>query len=126
MSGVLDVDATNWEGEVLQSDTLVVVDFWHDQCPWCRMLDPIYSAVADEYKGKVKFAKLNALASHENQHLAIHYGVMSTPTVVFFCAGRPIAAVMGYQTKDRLKQLVETVIKNHKECIKKSTELKTT
>ncbi len=125
MSSVLDVDANNWEREVLQSDTLVVVDFWHEQCPWCKMLDPIYGAVADEYKGKVKFTKLNAFASHENRHLAIHYGVMSTPTLVFFCAGRPLGVVMGYQPKDRLKQLVEAVIKNHQECIKKSTELKT-
>lgn len=59
MESVLEVNANNWEQEVLQPDTLTVVDFWHDHCPWCIRLNPIFEAVVEEYKGKVKFAKLN-------------------------------------------------------------------
>lgn len=39
MHSVLDVNADTWEKEILQSDTLVVVDFWHEQCPWCKRLN---------------------------------------------------------------------------------------
>ena len=124
MRSVLDVNADDWEREILQSDTLVVVDFWHEQCPWCKRLEPIYSEVSEEYEGKVKFAKLNVLKSQENQHIAVKYGIMGTPTLVFFCDGRPIETVAGFQPKERLRQLVDDVIDKHRECIEKSTELK--
>jgi len=123
MHSVLDVNVDSWEREILQSDALVVVDFWHEQCPWCKRLDPIYSEVSEEYENKVKFAKLNALASHESQHIAVKYGIMGTPTLVFFCDGRPVESVVGFQPKERLKQLVDDVINKHRECIKQSTEL---
>jgi len=124
MHSVVDIDADGWEREVLQSDTLVVVDFWHNQCIWCKRLEPIYSEVSEEYKNKVKFAKLNVLAGHENQQIGVKYGIMGTPTLVFFCDGRPIESVTGFQPKERLKQLIDDVISKYQECIKQSTELK--
>jgi thioredoxin 1 len=126
MSNVIEVDAGNWEKEVLKSDSLVVVDFWHEQCLWCKMLAPIYKEVAEEYKDRAKFTTLNVLSSHENQHIALHLGVMSTPTLIYFCSGRSIVATVGFQTKDRLKRIVEDLLKNRKECVSKSTELKIT
>jgi thioredoxin 1 len=119
MHSVLDVDARSWEKEILQSDTLVLVDFWHEQCSWCKRLEPIYSEVAEEYKDKVKFAKLNVLESNENRNIAVKYGVMGTPTLVFFCEGRTVETVAGFQPKERLKQLVDDVIDKHRDCIKK-------
>ena len=124
MHSVLDVNADTWESEIMQSDTLVVVDFWHEQCPWCKRLEPIYSEVSEEYKNKVKFAKLNVLESPENRDVAVKYGIMSTPTLVFFCDGRPVETVAGFQPKERLKQLMDDVIDKHRECIKQSTEFK--
>ena len=124
MNSVLDVSADDWEREILQSDTLVVFDFWHEQCPWCKRLDPIYREVSEEYGERVKFSRLNVLQSHENQHVAARYGVMGTPTLVFFCSGRPIEAVSGFLPKDRLKQLVDDVNSKRKECIDKSTALR--
>ena len=124
MSEVLDVSAGDWEKEILKSDTLVLVDFWHERCPWCKRLEPIYKEVAKEYEDKVKFAKLNVLESQENRDIAVKYGIMGTPTLVFFCEGRPIEVVAGFQPKERLKQLVDDMIDKHRECIEKSTELK--
>lgn len=125
MSEVVEVSSVDWEREILQHETLVIVDFWHERCPWCKKLEPIYSEVAKEYKDKVKFAKINVLESDENQQLAVKYGIMSTPTLAFFCEGRIIETVAGFLLKERLKQLVDDVIDNHRECIEKSTELKT-
>ncbi|MCW4020016.1 MAG: thioredoxin family protein, partial [Candidatus Bathyarchaeota archaeon] len=122
---VLDVNADDWEKEILKSEALVVVDFWHERCPWCKRLEPVYNEVAKEYEGKVKFAKLNVFSGHENQHVSMKYGVMSTPTLVFFCDGRPVEGVVGFQSKERLRQLVDDMIKRHPECINQSTELKT-
>ncbi|MBS7622036.1 thioredoxin, partial [Candidatus Bathyarchaeota archaeon] len=76
MSAVLDVDAEDWEMEVLRSDILTVVDFWHERCPWCIQLNPIFEEVADEYKDKAKFVRFNVLKSPRNRDIAIRYGVM--------------------------------------------------
>ena len=121
---VLEVNADNWEKEILQSDVLTVVDFWHERCPWCVKLAPIFSDIASEYGNKVKFAKLNVLENSENQQTAITYGVMGTPTIIFFCESIPVGTAVGFQTKERLKQLVEDMMIKHDECIQKSTKLK--
>ena len=115
MHSVLDVNADSWEKEILQFATLVIVDFWHEQCPWCIRLNPIYGEVSEEYKDKVKFAKLNVLSSSENQQVAVKYGIMGTPTLVFCCDGRPIETVTGFRQKEALKQLVDDVIGKHRE-----------
>jgi thioredoxin 1 len=121
---VLNVNSDDWEKEILRSNTLTLVDFWHERCPWCKRLEPVYNEVAEEYKDRVKFAKLNVFSSHENQHIAVKYGVMSTPTLLFFCDGKPIEGVIGFQPKERLKQLVDDMIEKHRDCIQQSTELK--
>ena len=90
MQSVLDVDGESWEQEVLKHDTLVVVDFWHAQCVWCVRLAPVFAEVASEYQNRVKFAKLNVFEKEANKEIAVKYGVMSTPTMIFFCEGRTV------------------------------------
>ena len=124
MSEVLDVSAGDWEKEILKSNTLVLVDFWHERCRWCKRLAPIYSEVAKEYEGKVKFAKLDVLESQDNREIAVKYAIMGTPTLVFFGEGRPIETIAGFQLKERLKQLVDDMVDKHRESIEKSTEFK--
>ncbi|MEM1659430.1 MAG: thioredoxin domain-containing protein [Candidatus Jordarchaeales archaeon] len=122
---VLDVDYINWGSEVLKSELLTVVDFWHERCGWCLMLDPVINELAKEYKGKVKFVKLNVLQSPGNRRLALNYGIMGTPTLVFFCAGRIVGQVVGFMPKENLKRIIDDMLQRHKECIEKSTPLET-
>ena len=122
---VVEVNAGNWEKEILQSDILTLVDFWHERCPWCVKLDPVFIDVAKEYENKVKFTKLNVFESSKNQQTAIAYGVMGTPTLIFFCDGTPVGTTVGFQSREHLKQLVDEMISKHEECVEKSTKLKT-
>lgn len=124
MRSVLEVEANDWEQEVLESDILTVVDFWHQHCPWCLRLNPLFAELAGEYKGRIKFVKLNVLGGPSNRQIAIRYGVMGTPTLVFFCMGRPVEEVVGFMPKERLKKILDDVLEMHRECIKQSTELK--
>ena len=124
MKSVLDVNANNWEQEVLQSDILTVVDFWHDRCPWCLRLNPVIDEVAKEYGGKIKFVKLNVLKVSANREIAIRYGIMSTPTLLFFCEGRPVGQALGFMPKENLMGLLDDMFAKHRECLKHSTELK--
>ena len=124
MEKVMNMNAKNWEQEVLKSDTLTVVDFWHNRCPYCVMLSPIYDELAEEYRGKIKFVRLNILEDPDNREIALRYGVMGTPTLVFFCEGRTVGQVVGFMPKEQLRKEVDDVIEKHKECIRQSTELK--
>ena len=123
LSSVLDVDAGNWRDQVTHSKDLVLVEFWHRTCPWCRLLGPIYGELSDEYRGKVKFARLNMLESTENKFIAATNGVLSTPTLVFYCEGRPLGSLVGFIGRDSLKQAIEQMLVRHKQCIEQSSSL---
>ena len=125
MGSILDVNTSNWDKEVLKSDILTVVDFWHNRCPWCLRLNPIFNEVTEEYKGKIKFVKLNILETPANREIAIDHGIMSTPTLVFFCEGRPVGQTLGFMSKEHLQKLLDDMLGKHRECVKQSSQLKT-
>jgi len=124
MGNILEVNVETWEQQVLQSDKLTVVDFWHDQCLWCRKFEPLLEEASEEYKGRIKFAKLNILGSPGDRQIAARYGVMGTPTLVFFCGGRLMELVAGFIPKERLKKTLDDVLEKYKECLAQSTELR--
>ena len=123
MGRIVELSPTNWE-EASKSNILTVVYFWHEQCAWCRMLTPIFDEVAAEYNGKIKFAKLNVLESQANQEMAANLGVMSTPTLMFLCSGRPVGQVVGLMSKEDLKKTLDEMPVRYKTCIRQSTDLR--
>jgi thioredoxin 1 len=120
---VIDVDAGNWKKEVLEADDLVVVEFWHQRCPWCLRLAPIYEELSGEYEGGVKFTRLNILESEENKQIATGNGVMGTPSLVFYCGGRSIGGYAGFQPKEGLKSVVDGMAAKQRDCLEQSTDL---
>lgn len=84
----------NKEGfdKALTSGQLLMVDFWADWCGPCKMLAPVIEGLGDEYEGKAIVGKINV---DDEQELAIRYGVMSIPTVIFFKDGEEVARKVG-------------------------------
>lgn len=120
---VVELSISNWDDEVLHADTLVIIEFWHDRCGWCKRLEPIYQLLAKKYQSKLKFTKFNVLESRENQQFASKYGVMGTPTLMFFCEARSVGVLVGFQPQDRLIQQIEDMLNTHQKCLKQSTSL---
>jgi thioredoxin 1 len=124
MEDVREVDASNWTTEVTQSDMLTAVYFWHNQCPWCFRLNPIFDEVTEEYRGKMKFVKLNVLGDPANQEIATNFGVMSTPTLMFMCNGRPVGQIVGLLSREDLEKALDDMLSRHRQCLTQSTELR--
>ena len=75
-----------------KSGKLMMVDFWAEWCGPCRMISPVIEDVAAKYEGKAVVGKVNV---DEEQELAMRYGVMSIPTVIFFRNGEEITRKVG-------------------------------
>jgi len=118
-----DIDSSNWHEQVEVSGKLVVVEFWHDQCVWCKKLEPIYSTMPNEYSGVV-FARFNVLASEENLALGSRFGISGTPTIKVFCEGRDVGEIVGFMDRAELKKELDAIIERAKDCVSKSTAIK--
>jgi len=120
---VMDVGAEAWETEIMNANRPVLVEFWHEHCGWCTILNPIYNELATDYVGVLKFAKVNVLESPENRQIAIQYGVMGTPTMKFFCQGQPVGEIVGFRSSSQLREEIDVLLQHHEECLEKSTRL---
>ncbi|HWC59046.1 MAG TPA: thioredoxin [Verrucomicrobiae bacterium] len=96
----------NFAGEVLQSTTPVLVDFWAEWCGPCKMISPILGELADEYEGRVKIAKVNI---DEQQGLAAEYGIRAIPTLLLFDKGQVADQIVGLRSKRDLKASFDRV-----------------
>ena len=102
-TNVSSIGSSDFEREVLQSDKLVIVDFWAEWCGPCKMIAPLLDEVAKELPDKVKIVKVNV--DHEQQ-LAQQYGIYNIPTLLFFKGGTVREQVVGTTAK---KILVEKI-----------------
>ena len=104
MSHPVDVTDDTFEADVLKADVPVLVDFWADWCAPCKMIAPIVEDLAEEYDGRVKFAKLDV---DSNPRTAMSYGVRGIPTLLIFKGGTPVNQVVGAVPKSVLKGKLE-------------------
>jgi len=100
------VSDANFKQEVLESDILVLIDFWAPWCAPCLMVAPIVEEIAKEYKGKLKVCKINV---DEAPNTASSYDIMSIPTLAVFKDGEAVDKVIGALPKPEL----EAMIKQH-------------
>lgn len=101
---IVELTEQNFEAEVLNSTTPVLVDFWAPWCGPCRMIAPMIDELAGEYLGSVKVAKVNI---DESPNVAGHFGVSSIPTLMVFKAGDVVERFVGVQPKNRLQTALD-------------------
>ncbi|WP_310602471.1 thioredoxin [Anaerosporobacter sp.] len=94
----------NFEQEALQSEQLVVVDFFADWCGPCKMMAPIVEELAEAYKDQVKIGKLN---TDNSPATTAKYRVMSIPTILFIKNGAVVETVIGAVSKAQLQEKID-------------------
>jgi thioredoxin 1 len=95
----LELTDATFEADVEQSELPVLVDFWAPWCAPCRMLTPTIEAIAEEYSGKVRVAKLD---TQDNQAVATRLQITGLPTMVLFKGGQQIDRKMGVLSKEAI------------------------
>ena len=88
----------------MEADGPVLVDFWAEWCPPCRMIAPSIDALATAYSGRAKVGKLNV---DENPAVAQTFGVRSIPTLLVFKAGKMVDQQIGALPQPRIAEMLE-------------------
>jgi len=106
MAQISEVTDDNFQAEVIEADTPVLVDFWAPWCGPCRVVAPVLEEIAGE-REDLKIVKLNV---DENQQTAAQFQVLSIPTLILFRNGEVAKKVIGALPKKRLEAELEPAL----------------
>ncbi len=99
----IELNESNFDHVIVNSEIPVIVDFWAPWCGPCKMMAPIFNEVAQNYALKALFAKVN---TEEQQNLGAKYGIRSIPTLVVYKNGKEVERVSGALDPLKLSNLV--------------------
>jgi thioredoxin 1 len=106
LSTLTQVTDADFDAEVLESDTPVLVDFWAAWCPPCRVMHPILDDLARD-RDDLRVVSVDVDA---NQATAARFGVLSMPTFLVFRHGEPVLRLVGSRPRRRLEQELAEIL----------------
>jgi thioredoxin 1 len=98
-SATINLNESNFDREITQSDKPVIVDFWAEWCGPCKMIAPLLDEIAREKASTIKIAKVNV---DENQSLSVKYNIRAIPALLFFKNGQLRDQITGMTSKKDL------------------------
>jgi len=102
----IEVTDEEFQEKVLDSKTLVLIDFYAPWCAPCRVIATILEEIEKDLEDKVKIYKLNV---DENNETANKYGVMSIPTLAIFKNGEVVNTTIGILSKNDIIKMIEEI-----------------
>src|SRR5580693_7024284 len=104
---IVHLNDANFSDAVEKDNSPILVDFWAEWCMPCRALAPVIEELAQEYKGKIRFAKLNV---DEAQPIAFKFGIRGIPTLILFKDGKKVNELVGNQPKDKIRNMLTSIL----------------
>lgn len=101
---ITELTDANFDAEILKSPTVALVDFWAVWCGPCRAIAPTVEALASEYKGKLKVAKMNV---DDHQGVPQKYEIRSIPTLLIFKGGNVVGQIVGAVPRAKIEEAVK-------------------
>jgi thioredoxin 1 len=107
MADEVTVTHSNFDAEVLKSAVPVVADFWAEWCGPCKMVAPVLRELANQYKDRIKIAKIDVDAEME---LAEQFDIRSIPTILVFSKGTMVKKQVGAVPRQVLEKMIKEVL----------------
>jgi len=101
MAQAFDVTDGTFESEVLHAAEPTLVDFWAEWCGPCKMIGPVVEALAEEYEGRLRVARMDV---DSNRQTPGRYGIHGIPTLILFKNGEEVTRIVGYRPKEALAE----------------------
>ncbi len=98
------VDTNNFEKEVLESATPVLVDFFADWCGPCKMMSPVVDQIGEKLASQIKVVKCNV---DDSGAVAEKYNIMSIPNFIIFKEGKPVSSKLGATSPAEFEQWIK-------------------
>jgi thioredoxin 1 len=105
---IVTITSDTWGKEVSASPGIVLIYFWATWCGHCKMYAPVFEALAQEYAGKIRFAKLNC---DENADVANKCQVRGTPTMLIYKNGKQVDSIIGGIPKEQVQERLDKLLK---------------
>lgn len=93
--------------EVLQTDKLVLIDFWAEWCGPCKMIGPIIDEIGKEYQDRVVVGKVDV---DNNDETTTKYGIRNIPTVLFIQNGKVVDKMVGAGAKSLFTDKIDKLL----------------
>ena len=107
MADLLQVTDGNFDEEIVKADLPAMVDFWAEWCGPCKQVGPTVEALAKEYEGKIKIAKMNV---DENRETPAKFGIRNIPTLILFKDGEVAQTIVGAHPKSHLEEELKKLL----------------
>ena len=104
---VIEFNDQNFDSEVLESKTPVLVDFWAVWCGPCKAIAPLIEEIANDFNGKVSVGKVDV---DNNNQVAMKYGIRSIPTLLLFNNGEVVDQVIGNVGKESIESMLSKAL----------------
>ena len=101
------INDSTFAAGILDQSGLVAAKFTAEWCAPCRVLSPIFDAVATSYASKARFVEVNGDASPQ---ASVRFGVRGLPTILFFKDGEVVSRLVGAVPRGHIEKELERLI----------------